>query len=142
MIFVNALGKYEVAEKDGDALVCNDTNDWIAGAYTYQLQTANGVCEQGQFIVLQNFALADSTDYLSKWRAILEAVDAVIAGRATAAQQEVRVGDKTLRYLSISELLQYREFVLGKVAEEEEAQGENTPNPSDGEIFTIRWRDL
>ena len=143
LIFINNLGKYEVTDKDGDALVCSDTEKWNAGKYTYQLQSDSGVVEQGEMIVLQNLALADSTNYKSYWKTVLEAVDAMLAGRATQEQKQVTAGDKKIEYLTIDELLKYREFVLGKVAEEEAEEGSsNAVNPSDQQYIRINWRSL
>lgn len=143
LIFINNLGKYEVTEKDGDALVCSNTEDWTAGKYTYQLQSDSGVVEQGEMIVLQNLALANSTDYKSRWKTVLEAVDAMLAGRATQEQKQVTAGDKKIEYLTIDELLKYREFVLGKVAEEEAEEGSsNSVNPSDQQYIRVNWRSL
>lgn len=94
------------------------------GKYSWQAQNEHGVTEQGTFIILQNFALADSIDYKSYWQAVLDAIDAMMAGRATQAQQEVRVDGKYLKYLTVDELLKLRDFVLQKVAEEREEEGD------------------
>lgn len=142
LVIINSFEKYTITEKDGDALVCEDTSAWRPGKYSFQAQNSDGVTEQGSFIVLQNLALADSLSYLSHWQTVLNAIDAVIEGRATQAQKQVRVGDKSLEYLSIDELLKLRDWVLQKVGEEKEEEGEAIASPDDQQSVKIQWRSM
>ena len=52
------------------------------------------------------------------WETILDAVEATLAGKATTAQSSISVGDKSISYMSVSELMSLREFAKEKIAEE------------------------
>ena len=52
------------------------------------------------------------------WETILEAIEATLAGKATAAQASISVGDKSISYMSVSELMSLRSFAKEKIAEE------------------------
>ena len=142
LVIINSYEKYTVTDKEGDDLVCADTTAWKPGKYSYQAQSGSGVTEQGDFIILQNLALADSMDYLSHWQTVLQAVEAMIAGKATQAQEEVRVGDKYLKYMSLDELFKLLDFARQKVAEEKEEEGEAYSSPEDQQYIKMRWRNI
>lgn len=52
-------------------------------------------------------------------RIALEAITAYIQGRATAQQRRVQIGDKSVEYSSLSELLQWKRYFEEEVRKEE-----------------------
>lgn len=52
-------------------------------------------------------------------RIALEAITAYIQGRATAQQRRVQIGDKSVEYSSLSELLQWKRYFEQEVRKEE-----------------------
>ena len=52
-------------------------------------------------------------------RIALEAITAYIQGRATAQQRRVQIGDKSIEYSSLSELLQWKRYFEEDVRKEE-----------------------
>ena len=52
-------------------------------------------------------------------RIALEAITAFIQGRATAQQRRVQIGDKSIEYSSLSELLQWKQYFEQEVRKEE-----------------------
>lgn len=52
-------------------------------------------------------------------RIALEAITAFIQGRATAQQRKVQIGDKSVEYSSLSELLQWKRYFEEEVRKEE-----------------------
>ena len=52
-------------------------------------------------------------------RIALEAITAYIQGRATAQQRRVQIGDKSIEYSRLSELLQWKRYFEEEVRKEE-----------------------
>ena len=52
-------------------------------------------------------------------RIALEAINAFICGRATSQQRRVQIGDKSVEYSSLSELLQWKRYFEEEVRKEE-----------------------
>lgn len=95
------------------------TKEWIPGNYKYQVLNDDGIEEYGDLTILQNFALMDEGEAVrSHWETVLDAVEATLAGKATQAQTNISVGDKSIGYMSIGELLELRTFAKEKISEE------------------------
>ena len=78
-----------------------------------------GIEDEGEIQILQNFALMDEDEAVkSHWEVVLEAIENTLAGKATQAQTNISVGDKSIGYMSVSELLELRDFAREKIAEE------------------------
>ena len=60
-----------------------------------------------------------SSEEKSPNRIALEAITAYIQGRATAQQRRVQIGDKSIEYSSLSELLQWKRYFEEEVRKEE-----------------------
>ena len=56
-------------------------------------------------------------------RIALEAITAYIQGRATSQQRKVQIGDKTIEYSTLSELLQWKKYFEDEVRKEEGKRG-------------------
>ena len=95
------------------------TKNWSVGTFKYQILNDEGVEDAGELEILQNFALMDEDESAkSHWETILEAIEATLAGKATNSQTNISVGDKSIGYMSVSELLELRSFAKEKIAEE------------------------
>ena len=74
------------------------TAEWKAGQWQYQIVCPDGLLDEGILTIQRNLALAEVGEQTkSHARVMLEAVEAVIEGRATTGQSHVTVGDKSLR---------------------------------------------
>ena len=95
------------------------TKNWSVGKFKYQILNDEGVEEEGEIEILQNFSLMDEDESVkSHWEVVLDAIEATLAGKATQAQTNISVGDKSIGYMSVSELLELREFAKEKIGEE------------------------
>lgn len=122
------------ADKDETAL-------WMPGKYAYQIQDENGIFEAGDFFVLRNFALQDATTYQSIWERAIKQIDDLLAGRATSASKTITVGDKTINYSSIEDLLKLRDYFSQRLAEEQaEETGVEQFSKNDQKKIIYRWR--
>lgn len=94
----------------------NITAEWIPGTYKYQVSNVSSIIETGQIEVIINYQLNDAEVKITTTNEdLLAAIQAQLAGRATAAQSSMSVGDKSISYCSLSELLQLREYFKNKV---------------------------
>lgn len=111
-----------VVEKDNSFYIeepADVTKNWDAGVFKYQILNDEGIEDEGEIQILQNFALMDEDESVkSHWEVVLDAVEATLAGKATNSQTNISVGDKSIGYMSVSELLELREFAKEKISEE------------------------
>ena len=95
------------------------TKNWQVGVFKYQILNDEGIEDSGDIEILPNFALMDEDESVrGHWEVVLEAIENTLAGKATQAQTNISVGDKTIGYMSVSELLELREFAKEKIGEE------------------------
>ena len=125
MIIKGDFAKYtceNIVEKDDGFYIeepADVTKKWDAGVFKYQILNDEGIEDEGEIQILQNFALMDENESVrSHWEVVLEAIENTLAGKATQAQTNISVGDKTIGYMSVSELLELREFAKEKIGEE------------------------
>lgn len=110
---LSAFGGYLQADAE-------TTASWKPGDYLFQLLTADGLKESGEITLLPNFALSDvTTNVKTPAQQMVEAIEAVIEGRATQSQKSMSVGDKSISYMDLDELLKYLEYFRKKAAEEQ-----------------------
>ena len=111
-----------VVEKDNNFYIevpADVTKTWNVGVFKYQILNDEGIEDSGDIEILQNFALMDEDESVkSHWEVVLDAVEATLAGKATSAQTNISVGDKSIGYMSVSELLELRSFAKEKIGEE------------------------
>lgn len=92
------------------------TAEWVPGTYKYQVSNVDKIIETGTIEVIINYQLNDADVKITTSNEdLLAAIQAQIAGRATNAQQSLSVGDKSISYCSLSELLQLREYFKNQV---------------------------
>ena len=95
------------------------TKKWDVGTFKYQILNDEGIEDSGDIEILPNFALMDEGESVkSHWEVVLDAVEATLAGKATNSQTNISVGDKSIGYMSVSELLELRSFAKEKISEE------------------------
>lgn len=108
-----------------DGAVTLNTTGFTPGRYHSQWLGELGVISSGTFEVRLSLATGTSAvDPRSTAEITLEAIDAMLAGRATAQQKKIQVGDKSIEYSSLGELLSWREHFARLVAKE---NGHNVP---------------
>lgn len=99
------------------------TAAWIAGSYswssyvtktTQRFSIASGTVE----ILPDPATVAAGTDRRTHAQIVLEAIEAVIEGRASKDQEEFRIGERSLKRTPIADLLALKEAYEGKVARE------------------------
>ena len=125
LIIKGDFAKYtceNVVEKDDGFYIeesADVTKKWDVGVFKFQILNDEGVEDDGDIEILPNFALMDEDESVkSHWEVVLEAIENTLAGKATQAQTNISVGDKSIGYMSVSELLELREFAKEKIAEE------------------------
>lgn len=99
---------------------CIDMEHFIeAGIAQYQIFQNNQLKQWGACQIIPNLALDPNQESRSKYRIIVDAIEAKIAGTATKAQRTVKVADKEIQYMSGSELMAYLDYFKKKMAEEQ-----------------------
>jgi hypothetical protein len=100
------------------------TATWVVGTYAYSLRAHDGdggidEIDRGQIVVRPDFlSLPPGTDIRSQAEIALEAIDAVLAKRATQDQQRYVINNRELWRSTPAELLQIRQFYANQVARE------------------------
>lgn len=139
--FVNAGNRFQAtATPSGGAFLVNvgatTTADWVAGAYDWRAQVSNGTeiytVDAGRMTVLPAFGAA--VDARTQARRSLEAVEAVLEGRASSSVQEYQIAGRQLRHMSIPDLLTLRDRLRADVAAEDAAAGLAAGLPARGRI--------
>ncbi len=102
------------------------TSSWAPGAYWYTLRATDGTnvveVETGQVQILPD--LANQTgpyDGRTPAQIALEAIEAVLANRATLDQERYRINNRELYRTSIPDLLKLRAFYADEVKREKAA---------------------
>lgn len=96
------------------------TSAWVAGAYWYSLRVTSGTevheIETGTLNVAPDMAdLPEGYDGRSHAVKVLEAIEAVIEGRASKDQDSYRINNRELRRTPISQLLKLRDVYRQEV---------------------------
>lgn len=78
---------------------------------------------------------SSSTEPLSPNKQALLAITAQLQGKATGAQKKIVLGDKSVEYMSLSELLQLKEYFEREVRKED-----GQPLSIKAERLYVRWR--
>lgn len=104
-----------------------ETGQWAPGDYWYSIRATNGVdvveVDQGHISVMPDLAnAAEGYDGRTQAQIALEAIDAVIAKRATRDQERYRINNRELYRTPIADLLKLRSFYAEQVARERRAQ--------------------
>lgn len=117
------------------------TGDWLPGQYTVSIRATSGTNKvevaQAQITVKPDLAaVATPYDGRSDNEKALDAIEAVIAGRATIDQDRYRINNRELWRTPISELLRLQAFYKTRVRRERmKAKGVSTL----GRIIPVRF---
>lgn len=99
------------------------TTAWAAGTYDWRAQVSKAgevfTVGSGRLVVKPSFSAA--TDARSQARRMLEAVEAVLEGRASSAVQDYQIAGRSLRHIPIPDLLTLRDRLRMDVTREETA---------------------
>lgn len=98
MIIKGDFVKYtceNIVEKD-DGFYIEETSEvtkkWDIGTFKYQILNDEGIEDEGEIQILQNFALMDENESVrGHWEVVLDAIEATLAGKATQAQTNISV---------------------------------------------------
>lgn len=123
----NGTGLEVAATADGDSFLLSataaETAEMSAGVYYFQgfvsLETERILVDVGEVKILPSLIADNATfDGRSQVKIILDAIDALIAGKATLDQQEYTIGNRQLKRYPIPDLLELRTMYSGLYAQE------------------------
>lgn len=116
------------------------TGSYVPGNYTWRARVTLGgeVYTVGQGPIEVAAAFAAATDGRSTARRQLDAVEAVLEGRATSAVAEYTIGGRSLKYMGVPDLLQLRDRLRIDVAREDAATRAAAGLPQRGRVV-VRW---
>lgn len=132
------------AQADGDdhlvAVPAVTTAGWAAATYTWRAQAskAGEVYTVGSGTITIEPAFTAATDARTHARRVLDAIEAVIEGRATSDVEEYQIAGRQLRYIPITELLALRDKYADSV-KREEAAARSANGLSDGRRVYVRF---
>jgi len=116
----------------------SQSGTYKAGQYGFQtnavkateVYTLDGTYWSGEVTLFPNPAdLTQGTDTRSQDETALAAIDAVLANRATVDQQEYSIGDRSLKRMTVDELIRLRAYFQSRV---------NQQRARKSQIF-LRW---
>lgn len=113
------------------------TAPWAPGAYSYRARAAlaGEVFTVGAGPITVAPAFAASTDARSQARRTLEAIDAVIEGRASSAVAEYSIAGRSLKNIPVAELLTLRDRYARMVRDEEAAAAIASGRGNPGRVY-------
>jgi hypothetical protein len=116
------------------------TDDWPEGEYSYRATVSDGIdrysVESGTIEIVADFASATTGyDDRSFAKKALDAIEAVILGRASHAQLEYTIAGRQLKFIPPSELMDLRDrFRVEYRAEESAKQSTKTGKSRWGQV--------
>lgn len=135
--FINSSGKLEVtgtAQNDDYlfSIAPADTSALTAGVYKWQSTISDGTdtydVDDGFTEFITSFADETTYDYRSHARTVLDAIEATIEGRASAAQLSITVEGKAIQYWSADDLMKFHARYKALVTAEEIQAGTKKRN--------------
>jgi len=129
---VNAGGLIQfssASQSDGSFLIevaATVTANWPAGRYQYQAYLKKGgeriIAMQGDASVTENFsAQSAGFDARSHVQTVLDALEAMLAGKASIDQQSYSIGDRQLSRMTPEEILVWRNKYRQELRAEQQA---------------------
>jgi hypothetical protein len=127
---LNAQHRYQIAASaDGDAhrvvIPASTTETYAPGAYDWRARVTNAdevyTVATGRLTVAPSFGAA--ADVRSHARRTLDAIEAVLEGRASSATAEYEINGRRLKYIPLNELHAMRSKYQREVAAEEGKSG-------------------
>ncbi|MDP9990399.1 hypothetical protein J2W28_000218 [Variovorax boronicumulans] len=127
---LNAMHRYEIhASADGDSfrvvVAAQTTQAYAPGSYDWRARVTNAdevyTVATGRLTIAPSFGAAG--DVRSHARRTLDAIEAVLEGRATSATAEYEINGRRLKYIPLNELHEMRTRYQREVAAEEGKSG-------------------
>lgn len=119
VLVLKAQGMAPVTYEAADDYYEIDATGFTPGVYYLQFMLDGEVIETDRITVEQNLATAaEDFDPRSENEKILEAIEAMLAGRATTQQRSISIDGQAIQYSSFSELLEWKNYYTKKVAME------------------------
>lgn len=140
---INAAGKITfAASAAGDlhavTVAASTTAAWQAGDYAWRARVSKAgevyTVGEGRITIRPAFA-GNNHDARSHARRTLEAIEAMIEGRASSAAMEYEIAGRRLRYIPIPELLQLRDKYRAEVLREDAAAATAAGLPDRRRVF-------
>lgn len=149
-VFVNAAGKFTVtAVASGDdhvnTISASTSTGLTAGVYKWQQKVTSGqivhLVSSGTCEVLKNFAAQALTTFDARSHAqkVLEAIEAVIEGRATEDHLSMSIAGRSIAKMSLAELIQARESYRREFAREKKIESLGRDGISKRKIRIRHW---
>lgn len=139
---INSANRYTVtaSASGSDHLVtisATTSAGYVAGAYDWRARVTKAsevyTVGTGRVTVAKSFATA--TDTRSQARSTLEAIETMLAGRATSAVEMYEIAGRKLKYMLPSELLVLRDRYRMDVAREDAATRAAAGLPNPGRVY-------
>jgi len=117
-VFINKNYKYSATGTASGtdhavSISSSTTANWAPGEYRWQSYVTSGsdriTIGEGNLTVKPNFATATTLDTRSIVKRTLDAIEAVIEGRASQDQQEYTIGNRSLTRTPIADLIVLRD---------------------------------
>lgn len=135
--------EFDATEDDGDYRVevgPSTTADWAAGEYSWVCYVSKAgvryTVDSGLVTILPDPAVIAAYDSRSHARVTLDAIEAIIENRATLDQQEYSIAGRSLKRMTVEELLMFRDRYRAQVYAE--TQAENVRNGKSAGKVTVR----
>ena len=100
---------------------------WPPGTYKVQGYVTNGsqrfTITQDEITIKPNFAAASTLDTRSHVKKVLEALEAVLEGKATSDQMEYSIGGRSIKRMPITDLMVWRDKYRAQYLSEQRAEG-------------------
>jgi len=130
--FVNSAGTFSestsTADGDDHAIVITaaDSASIAAGDYRWQAYATLGTerfpVGSGATTVKSDFAVTGATDGRSHVKTVLDAIEAVLEGRATSDQSSISLNGRSIAKLTPAELMEFRAFYKAEYVSEVKAE--------------------
>ena len=118
-----------VEEQNGDLWLTFtiDQNNYMSGGVAnYQLFQNNQLKEYGSCQIIPSLLVNPDQDLRGRYKIIVDAIQAMLAGVATKGQRHIQVGDKTIQRYNTEDLMRLLNYFQGKLYEEEAQSNVNT----------------
>lgn len=119
----------DAAASGADHLVsvaAGTTGSYVAGNYTWMARVTKGseiyTIDHGSLTILPNLAALTTYDGRSHAKVMVEAIEAAIQGRASATQLRMSINNRSIEYLSPTELIKWLSFYRAEVAKEAQSE--------------------
>lgn len=99
---------------------------YTAGSYSWMARVTKGAeiytVDTGSMQILPNLAALTTFDGRSHAKVMVEAIEAAIQGRASSVQLRMAINNRSIEYLSPTELIKWLSFYRAEVAKEAQAE--------------------